>query len=121
MGSGGRDPTPPPGWQPRVNAVHVVAGKSQVRANVRVARRELFGEAIICNGAADPARFEQRIAEVEVKGRGHATAGDNFFVGCCGLGKRALFIKFVGLLERGRKVASAREAGNAEAEEQNNA
>jgi len=112
--------TPPPGRQPRFNAVYMVAGKSQVRANVRVARRELFGETIIRNGAADPARFEQRIAEIEVKGRGHATAGNNFFVGRRGFGKRALLIKFVGLLERGRKVAGARETGNAEAEEQNN-
>ncbi len=112
------EPTSPPGRRPRKRAAHLIAGKSQVCANVRVARGELLGEAIVQYGASDPARFEQRVAEVEVKGRGHALRGDKFLVSCRGFGELALLVELVGVLEREWNVIRPRETGTAAAEQQ---
>src|SRR5207249_3341176 len=94
-------PTLPPTRRRRCTRGDAAAGEFQIGANVRVARRESFGEAIIENRPADLARFEKSIAEVEVQGRGGLALSEHFFVGRHRFGELALFVKLVGLVECG--------------------
>ena len=77
----------------------MIAGKAEIRADVRIARRQLRCQPIIQNGTAHLAGFEQRVAEVEIESGGNAAVGDDFPVSGRGIRKFALLIKFVGLFE----------------------
>ena len=88
----------------------MVAGEPQVRSNVRVARRQLSGQAIVHDGAPDLARLEQRVAKIEVEGGGHAPLTNDLFVGCRRVREPSLLVEAVGQFERGSNVAGAGQA-----------